>query len=130
MQNIRKVIKTEYATPVSDQLVELRLPDGIKSISSAFASNGYVNKIIIPESVTVLSEGAFDKAYVLESVALGGVKHIGSEAFSNCVLLKSVELTSNIESIGELAFAKCENIMNFIRILSLTTDIKHGIIMS
>jgi len=55
------------------------------------------------------SEGPFsDYHYKLEYITIPeGVKHLGSDIFYKCILLKEVKLPNSIISIGHLAFSYC-----------------------
>ena len=62
----------------------------------------------VPDSVTVIGDGALSSASDLESVTVpGSVETIGSYAFSSCSALTDVVLSDGIELIDEMAFFDC-----------------------
>ena len=65
--------------------------------------------IVLPDSVKVIADCAFDECYVIESITFPwGVKWIGAFAFAGCYGLESVDLSSSrVEHIGESAFFSC-----------------------
>ena len=56
----------------------------------------------IPDSVTLISEEAFDGASALEQLHLpSGLTYLGSAAFRNCVSLTAVEIPASLERTSE-----------------------------
>lgn len=47
-------------------------------------------------------------------IIVGGVNHIGNDAFNGFSNLKSVEIADDVESIGQAVFANCSNLENLI----------------
>ena len=83
-------------------------------IVSAIADYGFsyrseIQRVILPDTVSVIGEGAFSECENLESIKIGGsVTKIGDEAFYNCKSLLGVDLSgTSVTSIGESAFANC-----------------------
>ena len=63
----------------------------------------------IPDSVTSISEGAFEGCPSLTSVVIGNrVSSIGDWAFSECTSLTSISFSDSVTSIGEWAFYDCK----------------------
>ncbi len=100
--------------------------------SSEYADNlGRITRVVLPDTVVSLAEGAFYDCRYLASVNLtdnirtiganafwhnerlaelgniSGVTSIGDGAFTGCKLLRSVNLSANLNSIGANAFADC-----------------------
>ena len=73
------------------ETTEYTIPDGVTTIGEyEFESNEELKKIVIPESVTVIKEGAF-YGCDLETVVLSeGLLEIQNSAFGACDCLKSV----------------------------------------
>ena len=68
-------------------------------------------KIIIPNSVTSIGDGAFDGCTSLTSITIGNsVTSIGSYAFFGCTSLTSIKLPNTVTSIEYSAFDKCSSI--------------------
>ena len=88
---------------------------GIGAFSTARAPSiphlDTVTSIVIPNSVTVIGEGAFHALEALTSIIIpDGVKRIEGFTFSGCTSLKSVTLGSNIEFVGMSAFDTCRSL--------------------
>ncbi len=63
---------------------------------------------VIPNSVTSIGDGAFDRNYGLTSVTIpNSVTSIGNSAFFCCRNLTSVTIPNSVTSIGNNAFAYC-----------------------
>ncbi len=63
----------------------------------------------IPDSVTSISESAFEGCPSLTSVVIGNrVSSIGDWAFSECTSLTSISFSDSVTSIGEWAFYDCK----------------------
>ncbi len=102
--------------------------------SSAFSECNFIESVVIPERVTIISNEAFylcknlkkvtlpstleyiqDWAFAncesLESIVIpDSVKWICSRAFSDCVKLSSLTLGKNVEQIQENAFMNCTSL--------------------
>jgi len=84
----------------------LEIDKNTKSIFAyVFAFNTNLKKIIIPETFTEISAGAFSMAAALEEVIMtDNVQKIGKQAFANCISLAHIKLPSNLKVIDEGAF--------------------------
>ena len=59
----------------------------------------------------VLTRGSFSNCIELKEVVLSpNVEEIGNEVFYGCTALKQMEIPEGVEIIGEQAFAKCKNL--------------------
>ena len=92
---------------------EYTIPDGTEKISEkAFAYNSNIEKVIFPDSLTEIGEGAFYFCNGLNAVQASensGIKTIGNYAFYGCVL-RDVTIPYGTESIGEGAFKNCDTL--------------------
>ena len=74
-----------------------------------------VTNLVIPDSVTSISDRAFYRCASLTSVTIpDGVSSVGDYAFSNCLKLTSVTIGNGVTSISDYAFYYC------IRLTSVT----------
>ncbi len=77
--------------------------------------------VVVPDSVTEIGEGAFEKNSSLTTVILpDGLTKIGAEAFCECDSLKTVELPPRLEEIGGMAFYCCKGL----RVLHVPETVK------
>jgi hypothetical protein len=85
---------------------------------STFAKNVYINNeiitdLVIPDTVTSISDYAFYKFDDLTKVTLSNsVTSIGEYTFSDCSNLTSVSLVDGLTSIGRYAFLGCSKLTN------------------
>ncbi len=115
-----------------ENLTDVIIPEGLESIGNgAFRGckkladdDGYVIRngilfdyfgnsedVTIPESVVIISGGAFLNNTELRSVNIHeGVKHIGNYAFSRCRNLKTISISNPETSIGYKAFYGCKGL--------------------
>ena len=71
------------------------------------ASCARVTKVILPETVIDIGDGAFYNCVELSNIKFGGTKTIGDEAFYHCSSMKELVLPSKLTIIGENAFTNC-----------------------
>jgi hypothetical protein len=115
-----------------DSLTEIRIPACIKRIGAnafpeqlVFFGSDYLcvidhalvkclksaKRIIIPDSVRVICDHAFESCARLTEVTIpDSVVHIGSRAFCECLSLTHIEIPYGVTSIGEYAFNSCPSL--------------------
>ena len=100
--------KTDGVTAGALHLEEVTFTEGMQTIPERFCSNMTENKniqrVIIPESVTMIDTCAFNKCSGIEEIKIGkNVRIIGSGAFANCANLKKIifEESDKDELAGE-----------------------------
>lgn len=70
--------------------------------------NDILTSVVIPDSVTVIGNGAFLNCTSLMSVTLGeGVQYIAVGAFAGCTSLEEITIPDSVLAIGEVAFYGC-----------------------
>ena len=113
------VVISDYS-PSGDKVVQIK--------AYAFAGHPTIKSVYIPETVTIIGEGAFQNCVELERVYLpskitminsytfsgceklseltipSGVTYIGMEAFKNCRAFKSIVIPASVTKIGKFAF--------------------------
>ena len=93
-----------------------KIPKGVKTIGAYafsardyFKANQYLKKIVMPDSVKTVKQGAFLYAENLKTVRLSKkLKRVEKQAFSYCPLT-SLKLPNSLVYIGERAFG-CDKI--------------------
>ena len=88
----------------------------------AFKQSYNLYSITIPNSVTIIEDGAFYACPYLDSANIpNSVTSIGDYAFYNCVSLRSIALPNSVVSIGSNAFAGCSSLSSVTIPNSLTS---------
>jgi hypothetical protein len=88
---------------------DLILPDtvGGKKVSSiaGFMKHDELKSIVIPDTVTAICDSTFESCKNLETVQLSSnLQLIGQYAFDNCYALKNITIPDTVTGIGDLAF--------------------------
>ncbi|MFI3331538.1 MAG: leucine-rich repeat protein [Rikenellaceae bacterium] len=81
----------------------------IAGLEQAVVSDLYISfleKIVLPNYVYEIGEGAFAGCDVLEDINLDKIKIVGSYAFYECMALKNVDISDAVY-IGSMAFGYC-----------------------
>ena len=90
---------------------EVDIPDGVTRIETGVFDKASFQKVRIPESVTDISCYAFCDCNQLTDISMGGnIERIENGAFLRCVKLKSITIPDSIRHIGEGAFEDCESL--------------------
>ncbi len=98
----------------------LYFEEGTTKILSGICGNGYVKKVVLPESVTVIEELAFYNCpYLTEISGTENVTKIDNWAFEECNSLQKINLPK-VEYIGEGAFGDA----NALKYVDLTENTK------
>ena len=116
-------------------LKEVRLPDGLKIISSnLFWGCTGLERVELPDSITEIwgssdwmtggreNSGAFAGCASLKSITIPpNVKEIPYNTFQNCTSLEEVSIPDGVTVIGERAFRNCVNLKHVTLPSSLKT---------
>lgn len=111
---LSKDLRTLYYVPAS--FVSYEIPDSISIISGgAFDGCKRLNAIRLSERIIFLGEYAFSGCSNLTEVTIPiSISTINNGLFWGCSNLKAVSLPANILSIGELAFNDCSNLSSIV----------------
>lgn len=91
------------------------IKEGTEVICDHAFSCSSIRNIVIPDSVIVIGERAFNECTSLKYVDIGkGVKIIKTFAFGSCNTLENVNISNSITKISKFAFYGCFGIKEFI----------------
>ena len=83
----------------------------VTEIGRAAFYGSSVTSVTIPDSVTFISDAAFENCSSLTNISIpNSVTSIGFSAFSSCTSLKSITLPSSLSSISEALFFDCSQL--------------------
>lgn len=77
---------------------------------NAFAENQTITSVYVPNSVTVVGNGAFDGCSNLVSVTFDCNAELGLKMFNDCAKLERVVLPQNMTAIKKDMFRSCKNL--------------------
>ncbi len=106
------LLSSENNLLLMDETGTLTLPDSVTVIGEgAFSNLEGLKKIIIPGTVKRIERNAFAYNKALEEVImLDGVEYIGAQAFMQCSNLKKVKMPNTINEIISMAFYACQSL--------------------
>ena len=92
-------------------LVKVVLPESITSIGEgAFAICIGLKQVNIPSGVTSLPTVCFGQCQALDSIVIpASIQSIGNKAFYGCKRLQKVNIANGLTEIGEMAFFDCNS---------------------
>lgn len=117
----KEIYLLNYAEEKSDTL---NLPKSIKCGKVTYKLTGIhpdalfgssYKKIVVPDSVTYIGEGAFYNCELLKKITLPkGLKAIEAQTFYNCAALTDLTIPESLTSIGEEAFFGCLSLVSIV----------------
>lgn len=97
------------------QLVSIKLPEGLQTISGLFYGCSMLESIEIPSTVTRILSLSFAECTSLKEISLPeGLQEIGESAFRTCSSLESITLPSTVSSLGNGVFDACSKITSIL----------------
>lgn len=108
-QGVTKIGKSAFQ--YAKNLSSLTIPEGVTVIDAwAFSSTG-LTEILLPQSLTEISNDVFMYCSSLATVMLPAkLIKIGSQAFWGCTALTNITLPASIKEISYGVFANCSNL--------------------
>lgn len=113
---------------VNEKLMnKIVIPNDVTVVKSGAFAGCNMESVEIPSSVTSIGIGAFSSCYNLISVEIPQyVASIENYAFSNCSKLNSIKIPSCVTAIGDYAFSRCQ-VLNSLEIPSSVESIGRGV---
>ena len=105
----------DHMFEVIGYLEKLTIRGNVKKIGFFFGYTYYadnIKELIIPDTVTEISEQSFMSFKSLPKISLPNVRAIPARAFVDCERLNSIELCSELTSIGNEAFSGCSSLFS------------------
>ena len=107
-------------------LKNITIPDSIKGISYAAFKNTGLTEIIIPNSVTIIEDNAFEGCKGLTEITIpDSVTTIEMEIFQDCTSLTKVILSNSLTRIPPAVFRRCTSLKE-ITIPNFITEISEN----
>ena len=79
--------------------------------SEMYKGNNDIEKIVIPEGITIIENDAFLGCHNLKKVTLPStLKYLGTCAFEDCYSLEEITIPESLQYIPESAFKNCHNL--------------------
>ena len=107
-----------------DEVDTVVVGTGVTELGDALANCFFAKTIILPESLSKISEWSFSGCTELQRIDLPStLTEIPSNAFFNCQSLTGMQIPTSVTSIGEDAFRGCVELMyvNFSELTSLSS---------
>lgn len=83
----------------------------VQAIPNNFVKGSKIDEITIPNSVTYISNSAFEACTSLTSINIpNSTISVGSKAFYNCSGIENLSIGNSVTSIGSNAFSGCTNL--------------------
>lgn len=84
------------------------IQEGVKEIGNSAFVNTSIEEIVLPNSITEISDYAFSNCKKLKKVTVGsGIKYIERKAFTNCESLENIYFTGPVPSATTECFYNC-----------------------
>lgn len=98
---------------VGSSLTSIKLPETLESIGEGVLAGSKIGTVLIPAGVKEIGRNAFSDCVLLKDVTIP-VTSIPEGAFKGCVSLSKVTVSEQLASIGSSAFAGCQSLASFV----------------
>ncbi|MEG2774526.1 MAG: leucine-rich repeat protein [Acetivibrio sp.] len=102
-----------------DALMQITIPDSVTYLGNGtydrgiFESCDNLTMVTIGKNVEAISNSCFEECAKLQSVIIKeGVEKIEYEAFAGCVSLSAIEIPSTVKSLNNSCFINCTSLQN------------------
>ena len=107
-KDAKKLIK--YSVKKNENL--FNIPNGTEVIESGAFSYSTLTSVVMPETLTIIKNGAFAHCYNLTSIEIpNSVIEIEAYAFSDCKKLSRVDISDKLTAISQCVFDGCDNLV-------------------
>ena len=107
----------DKTTSIADNAVNnktvkaVTIPATVKTIGAYAFAESSIAEVVIPNSVTVIGNNAFQGAALLKKVTLSNaLETMGKAMFKDCVALASIKIPATIKNIPVDAFLNCKSL--------------------
>lgn len=135
IDSIEYSISNQEATVISclKKCKSINIPNSIENdiivttIGSYAFAGSTLESILLPNSITKLSDNAFHNSYKLNNISLpNSIISIGAGAFSHCSSLEFISLPDSVTTIRSNVFYNCRNLRNIVFSDSLVSIGSHA----
>lgn len=90
---------------------EVTFRSGVKSIYNQAFEDCSITSVIIPDTVTTISDQAFSSCTKLTSITLpSGITSLGFCIFKSCTALENITIPASVQTIGSSTFSGCTSL--------------------
>ena len=101
--------------PYPVMITTIHLGDNVQRIPAFFACGSGITDLIIPNSVTAIGRGAFERCENLINIIIpSSITSIDGWTFAGCRGLTKIDIPNSVVSIGEYAFLECVGLNSII----------------
>lgn len=103
------------------QIKKLIIGEGITKISASHTDLLHLKKVILPNTLVEIGDGAFFCNEYLEQIIFGkNLRRVGENAFAGCEKLSEVAFPDSVSEIGQGAFSECTRLKKIVLPASLS----------
>jgi hypothetical protein len=97
-----------------ESIISVVIPESVTTISNNLFEGCYnLTSVTIPNSVNCIGKNAFKSCSNLQSITIpDGIEEIKEGVFENCYSLTNLTIPSSVNCIGESAFSGCDSLVS------------------